>query len=70
MLPAYAAAELVHQAVTAAASQSLAQTIGSRAFNTVIGPIAFDRGHELKDNPFRLLEWRGSTFNLSRPATE
>ncbi len=70
MLPAYAATELVHQAATTAAGQPLAQTIGSRSFNTVIGPIAFDRGHELKDNPFRLLEWRGSTFTLSRPATE
>lgn len=70
LLPAYAATELVHQAVTAATGQPLAQTIGSRSFNTVIGPIAFDRGHELKDNPFRLLEWRGSTFILSRPATD
>lgn len=69
MLPAYAAAEVAHQAIIASAGKPAA-AIASGGFNTAIGQIAFDNNHELKDNPFRLLEWRGSTLVLSHPATE
>lgn len=70
MLPAYAAAELAHQAIIAAAGKPATAAIAAGNFSTAIGPIAFDKGHELKNNPFRLLEWRGSALVLSHPATE
>lgn len=70
MLPSYAAVELAHEAVSIAANQPLTGVIGRSSFNTAIGPIAFDEGHELKENPFRLLEWRGTSFVLAHPATE
>ncbi|WJR66670.1 branched-chain amino acid ABC transporter substrate-binding protein [Neorhizobium sp. CSC1952] len=70
MLQAHAAAELAHQAILAAGRRPVAEAIGSGSFNTAIGPIAFDEHHELRENPFRLLEWRGSAFSLSHPATE
>jgi len=69
-LQAYAAAELAHQAILAGGGRPLTEAIGGGSFNTAIGPIAFDERHELKETPFRLLEWRGSAFSLSRPATE
>ncbi|WP_117191209.1 branched-chain amino acid ABC transporter substrate-binding protein [Rhizobium terrae] len=70
MLPAYAAVELIHQSATAAAGRPLATVIGGGSFSTALGTIRFDKNHELIDNPFRLLEWRGSSFVLSRPVTE
>ncbi len=70
MLPAYAAVEIAHQAIVTAAGKPVAASLAGGTFSTAIGPIGFDKGHELKDNPFRLLEWRGSAFVLSHPATE
>ncbi|MFB9950906.1 branched-chain amino acid ABC transporter substrate-binding protein [Rhizobium puerariae] len=69
-LAAYAAAEFVHQAMTTAGRRPIADAIRAGSFSTAIGTIAFDEGNELKENPFRLLEWRGSAFALSHPATE
>jgi len=40
----------------------LAQAIGETHVDTVIGPIAFDENHELSENPYRLMEWRGGRF--------
>ncbi|AXV15433.1 branched-chain amino acid ABC transporter substrate-binding protein [Neorhizobium sp. SOG26] len=68
MLPAYAAVELAHQAVTA--GQEPVAAFAGKSFSTAIGPIRFDENHELADNPFRLLEWRGSGFVLSPAATD
>lgn len=70
MLPSYAAVELVHQAVSKSGNRSVVEAVGNGSFNTAIGPIAFDKGHELTENPFRLLEWRGTSFVLAHPATE
>jgi branched-chain amino acid transport system substrate-binding protein len=71
-LPAYAAAELAHQAISKAEAehQPVADVLTRDSFSTVIGPIAFDQGHELEDTPFRLLEWRGTEFVQPGPATE
>jgi branched-chain amino acid transport system substrate-binding protein len=69
-LPAYAATELAHQAISASDGKAATAAIAAGRFTTAIGPIAFDKGHELKDNPFRLLEWRGSALVLSHPVTE
>jgi len=70
VLPAYAAVEVVHQAISRAGNRPATAAIASGSFNTAIGPIAFGADQELKENPFRLLEWRGSAFALSHPATE
>lgn len=72
VLPGYAAVELAHQALERANSSGrpAAVSLIGDTFGTVIGPIAFDQGHELKQNPFNLLEWRGNGFNPLRPATD
>ncbi|MBW8447483.1 MAG: branched-chain amino acid ABC transporter substrate-binding protein [Arenimonas sp.] len=64
VLPAYAAVTVVVQAAGAAAAlgMPLAQAIGETHVDTVIGPIAFDESHELSENPYRLMEWRGGRF--------
>ncbi|SSC66564.1 branched-chain amino acid ABC transporter substrate-binding protein [Ciceribacter selenitireducens] len=64
VLPAYAAVTVVAQAAGAAAAlgMPLAQAIGETHVDTVIGPIAFDEDHELSENPYRLMEWRGGRF--------
>jgi branched-chain amino acid transport system substrate-binding protein len=69
VLPAYAAAEIAHQVVTSSV-RPLVQALTAGTFSTAIGPIAFGAGHELKENPFHLLEWRGTDFVEARPATE
>jgi branched-chain amino acid transport system substrate-binding protein len=72
VLPAYAAMELAHQAIVQANAQSQKPTdaLGLGSFNTAIGSVAFGQDHELKENPFRLLEWRGTDFMQIRPVTE
>jgi branched-chain amino acid transport system substrate-binding protein len=69
VLPAYAATEIAHQAVTSSV-RPLVQALTAGTFSTAIGPIAFGAGHELKENPFHLVEWRGTDFVEARPATE
>lgn len=63
-LQAYAAAEVAHQAISAAAGKPLVATLGTTQFNTAIGRVAFDQKRELRDNPYRLLEWHGTAFTL------
>lgn len=70
VLPAYAAVEVVRQAISRAGNRPATAAIAGGSFSTAIGPIAFGADHELKENPFRLLEWRGSVFALTHPATE
>jgi branched-chain amino acid transport system substrate-binding protein len=72
VLPAYTAVEVAHQALANAgkSNSSAVSSLGADAFTTVIGPIGFDEGHELKQNPFALLEWQGNGFTLPRPATD
>ncbi|MNL66358.1 hypothetical protein D3C87_1908100 [compost metagenome] len=31
-------------------------------YQTVLGPIAFDAGHERADNPYRLMQWQAGRF--------
>jgi branched-chain amino acid transport system substrate-binding protein len=72
VLPAYAAVELAHQALAKAgpSRQALIDTLKNDAFATAIGNIGFGQDHELKDNPFRLVEWQSPDFIQPRPATE
>ena len=72
VLPAYAAVTVVAQAAGAAAAlgMPLAQAIGETHVDTVIGPIAFDEDHELSENPYRLMEWRGGRFVEPSPPAQ
>lgn len=60
VLPAHAAATLIAEA--AAKGGDLVEAIAGGRFETAIGPVAFDADHELRDNPYRLLQWRGTAF--------
>ncbi|AYG59276.1 branched-chain amino acid ABC transporter substrate-binding protein [Rhizobium jaguaris] len=64
ILPAAAAALIASQAAESAkaANKPIADKLIGTAFQTPIGPITFDHNHELTENPFRLLEWRGNAF--------
>jgi branched-chain amino acid transport system substrate-binding protein len=64
VLPAYAAAEISIKAAQAAAADDrpVAQHLGGMPFDTVIGRIAFDSGHELAENPYQLMQWRAGAF--------
>jgi branched-chain amino acid transport system substrate-binding protein len=72
VLPAYAAIQLASEAARSAGSDQakLLAALKDRSFQTVIGQIGFDAGHELADNPYRLLEWRGNAFVVAPSATE
>jgi branched-chain amino acid transport system substrate-binding protein len=64
VLPAYAAVEIATKAAQDAAADDrpVAQHLGGMPFDTVIGRIAFDAGHELATNPYQLLQWRAGAF--------
>ncbi|OCJ04225.1 amino acid ABC transporter [Rhizobium sp. AC44/96] len=64
VLPAYAAVEIATKAVQDAAADErpVAQHLGGVSFDTVVGPITFNAGHELADNPYQLLQWRSGAF--------
>ncbi|MBB3319169.1 branched-chain amino acid transport system substrate-binding protein [Rhizobium sp. BK181] len=64
VLPAYAAVEIATKAASDAGADDrpIAQHIGGTAFETVIGKVAFNAGHELADNPYRLLQWQAGSF--------
>jgi branched-chain amino acid transport system substrate-binding protein len=70
-LPAYAAAQVAHQlASQSQTGKSASEIIRSNRFHTAIGEIGFQANHELSDNPYRLLEWRGADFVPPSPETE
>jgi branched-chain amino acid transport system substrate-binding protein len=64
VLPAAAAALIASQAVQAAMAEGkpVAEKLISTEFHTPIGPVTFTPAHELSQNPYRLLEWRGDAF--------
>ncbi|KQV81622.1 branched-chain amino acid ABC transporter substrate-binding protein [Rhizobium sp. Root1220] len=64
VLPAYAAVQIASKAIQDAAADDrpIAQHIGGTAFDTVVGRIAFNAGHELAENPYRLLKWHAGAF--------
>ena len=64
VLPSLTAALIAGQAVEAAAAagKSAQETLLGTTFQTPIGAIAFTGAHELSQNPYRLLEWRGNGF--------
>ncbi|WP_028744584.1 branched-chain amino acid ABC transporter substrate-binding protein [Rhizobium mesoamericanum] len=64
VLPAYAAVEIAAKAAQDASADDrpIAQHIGGTSFETVIGKVAFNAGHELADNPYRMLQWHAGSF--------
>ncbi|MDX3924862.1 MAG: branched-chain amino acid ABC transporter substrate-binding protein [Shinella sp.] len=62
VMPAYAAVSLLEQAAAQAGGRPLPDAILSGSFSTIIGSVAFGTDHELRDNPYKLLEWRDGRF--------
>ena len=60
VLPAHAAVTVL--ATAAAEGGDLAQKLAGGSFATAIGTVAFGADHELRDNPYHLLEWRAGAF--------
>ena len=60
VLPAHAAVTLLAEA--AKAGGDLLPALTGKTFDTAIGPVAFGADHELRENPYRLLEWREGAF--------
>ena len=67
VLPAHAAVMLLSQA---ASRGPLAETLQQGSYPTAIGRLAFGDDHELRDNPYRLLEWQAGAFVPVEPAAE
>lgn len=61
VLPAYAAVQIAARMASGTGVVPIQAFLDTR-FDTVIGEIAFGPDHELIDNPYRLLEWRGTAF--------
>ncbi|EHS50062.1 Extracellular ligand-binding receptor [Rhizobium sp. PDO1-076] len=64
LLPAHAAVTIVADAVgiSSAMGTPLTEALAGTMFETVIGPITFTEGHELAENPYRLVEWKDGAF--------
>ncbi|WP_275782772.1 branched-chain amino acid ABC transporter substrate-binding protein [Pararhizobium gei] len=64
VLPAFSAVELLEQAKDQAGKNDspLSAALLKGPYQTAIGPVRFDAGHELGDNPYRLLVWRNGRF--------
>ncbi|MFB2553241.1 ABC transporter substrate-binding protein [Ensifer soli] len=64
VLPAFAAVTLLEQAKDRAEAAEIAldAALVDHPYPTAIGEIRFTAGHELADNPYRLLEWRNGRF--------
>lgn len=60
VLPAHAAVTLLSAA--AKDGGALAGALEGKTFATALGPVAFGADHELRENPYRLLEWRAGAF--------
>lgn len=72
VLPAFAAVGLLEQAKEQAGKDGtpIAAALLKGPYQTVLGPIRFDAGHELADNPYRLLVWRNGRFVSVATETE
>lgn len=69
VLPAYAAVQII-AAAEKSSPTSLQQALNGQMFETVVGAVSFGENHELKSNPYRLLEWRGNAFQTPSPRTQ
>lgn len=64
VLPAFAGVELAADAagLSSAMGMPVAEALVGTGFETAIGNVTFDSGHELADNPYVLMEWRAGRF--------
>ncbi len=64
MLPAFAATQIAAEALIEAreSERPVSDVLTSTTYSTIIGPIAFGTDGELKENPFRLFRFNGTTF--------
>jgi branched-chain amino acid transport system substrate-binding protein len=64
VVPAHAAVTILADAwgISAAMGTPVADALIGTTFETALGPITFGEDHELTENPYRLLEWRGDRF--------
>ncbi len=68
VLPAHAAVSVIEKA--GEAGEPLKDALLKGPFRTVLGAISFNATHELSQNPYQLLEWRGNGFVPAPPRTE
>ncbi|MDH4413254.1 MAG: ABC transporter substrate-binding protein [Rhizobium sp.] len=64
VLPAHAAVTILADAwgISTAMGTPISDALVGTTFETALGPITFGEDHELTENPYRLLEWRGDRF--------
>ncbi len=64
VLPAHSAVTILADAagISSAMGTPLPDSLVGTPFETVIGPVTFGDDHELSENPYRLLEWKGDAF--------
>lgn len=64
VLPVMTAMEIVDEAVPAATGEkkSVGEMLLARAYDTLSGPVRFNKDHELSENPYRLCTWSGRAF--------
>lgn len=64
LLPAHASVTILADAagISSAMGMPLPDALVATPFETAIGPITFGDDHELTENPYRLLEWKGDAF--------
>jgi len=72
VLPAYAAIEIAVAAAKRRATEEkpLSEALVGAPFDTVIGPVAFTKDHELSENPYRLQMWQDNRFVTSTPSSQ
>lgn len=63
-LPAFAATEIAAEALGTARAEGIgvAEALDRGAFDTALGPVAFDDNGDLEGNPYRLLRFDGQSF--------
>lgn len=64
VLPAVAAAQIASQTAESAKAENkpIAEKIVGTTFQTALGAITFGQNHELTENFYQRLEWRGNAF--------
>ncbi|WEZ83364.1 branched-chain amino acid ABC transporter substrate-binding protein [Rhizobium sp. 32-5/1] len=64
VLPSFAAVSLLELAKDQAAKDGtgLLDALAKGPYPTALGAIRFDKGHELADNPYRLMRWQDGRF--------
>lgn len=72
VLPAHAAVTILADAagISSAMGTPLPDALVGTSFETVMGTVTFGDDHELSDNPYRLLEWKGDAFVAAPDKTQ